>query len=242
MKRKILKTFIFTLSVLILIACSYFGKCYSNAKTLMEEEPIRDKVEMYTSKEEYIAYEDINPYFVQAVVATEDKRFFTRKGFDWIALSRAIIVNVVSGELKEGGSTISQQIAKNLYFQGKKRGIQEKVEEVFIMLKLEKEYSKEDLFALYASMNYYGDGYYGLSEAALGYYKENQSSLTLAKAAMLAGIPNAPSLLQLSTGYDAAKARQEKVLYRMLEEGYITQNEYLIALIEDVHGIQKNKE
>lgn len=235
MKRKIVKTCIFLLSVLILIGVCYFGDCYNKAQALMKEEPISEKVEVYTSKDNYVAYEDINTYFVDAVVATEDKRFFTRKGFDWIALSRAIIVNVVSGELREGGSTISQQIAKNLYFQGKKRGIQEKIEEVFIMLKLEEEYSKEDLFALYASMNYYGDGYYGLSEAALGYYQEDQSDLPLSKAAMLAGIPNAPSLLQLSTGYDAAKARQEKVLYRMLEEGYITQKEYLIALIEDVN-------
>lgn len=235
MKRKIVKTCIFLLSILILIGVCYFGDCYNKAQTLIKEEPISEKVEVYTSKDNYVAYEDINTYFVDAVVATEDKRFFTRKGFDWIALSRAIVVNVVSGELREGGSTISQQIAKNLYFQGKKRGIQEKIEEVFIMLKLEEEYSKEDLFALYASMNYYGDGYYGLSEASLGYYREDQSRLTLAKAAMLAGIPNAPSLLQLSTGYDAAKARQEKVLYRMLEEGYITQKEYLIALIEDVN-------
>ncbi len=234
MKRKILNILLLLLSVLILITGFYFGDCYNDAKALMKSEPINEKVESYTEKKEYVSYDDINSYFVNAVVATEDKRFFTRKGFDWIALSRAIIVNVVSGELREGGSTISQQIAKNLYFQGTRRGIKEKVEEVFIMLELEKDYSKEDLFALYASMNYYGDGYNGLSEASYGYYEIDQKELTLAEAAMLAGIPNAPSILQLSTGYDLAKERQEKVLYRMLEEKYITQEEYLEALVEDV--------
>lgn len=235
MKKKILNILLLLLGVLILITGCYFGDCYNDAKDLMTNEPISEKVESYTNKAEYIVYDDINTYFVNAVVATEDKRFFSRKGFDWIALSRAIIVNVVSGELREGGSTISQQIAKNLYFQGTRRGIKEKIEEVFIMLELEKDYSKEDLFALYASMNYYGDGYYGLSEASLGYYEIDQKELTLAEAAMLAGIPNAPSLYQLSTGYDLAKERQEKVLYRMLEEKYIRQDEYLSAKAEDVN-------
>lgn len=235
MKKKILNILLLLLGVLILITGCYFGDCYNDAKDLMKNDPINEKVEIYTNKDEYVQYDDINTYFVNAVVATEDKRFFSRKGFDWIALSRAIIVNVVSGELREGGSTISQQIAKNLYFQGTRRGIKEKIEEVFIMLELEKDYSKEDLFALYASMNYYGDGYYGLSEASLGYYEIDQKELTLAEAAMLAGIPNAPSLYQLSTGYDLAKERQEKVLYRMLEEKYITQDEYLSAKAEDVN-------
>lgn len=235
MKKKILNILLLLLGVLILITGCYFGDCYNDAKNLMTNEPISEKVESYTNKAEYIVYDDINTYFVNAVVATEDKRFFSRKGFDWIALSRAIIVNVVSGELREGGSTISQQIAKNLYFQGTRRGIKEKIEEVFIMLELERDYSKEDLFALYASMNYYGDGYYGLSEASLGYYEIDQKELTLAEAAMLAGIPNAPSLYQLSKGYDLAKERQEKVLYRMLEEKYITQDEYLSAKAEDVN-------
>ncbi len=234
MKRKILNILLLLLGIFVLITGCYFGDCYNDAKELMENNPLSEKVEIYTSKDAYVQYKDINSYFVNAVVATEDKRFFTRKGFDWIALSRAIIVNVVSGELREGGSTLSQQIAKNLYFQGVKRGIKEKVEEVFIMLELEKDYSKEDLFALYASMNYYGDGFYGLSSASQGYYEIDQSELSLAEAAMLAGIPNAPSLYQLSTGYDLAKERQEKVLYRMLEEKYITQEEYLTALVEDV--------
>lgn len=235
MKKKILNILLLLLSVLILVTGCYFGDCYNDAKDLMKNDPINEKVEIYTNKDEYVQYDDINTYFVNAVVATEDKRFFSRKGFDWIALSRAIIVNVVSRKLREGGSTISQQIAKNLYFQGTRRGIKEKIEEVFIMLELEKDYSKEDLFALYASMNYYGDGFYGLSEASLGYYEIDQKELTLAEAAMLAGIPNAPSLYQLSTGYDLAKERQEKVLYRMLEEKYITQDEYLSAKAEDVN-------
>jgi monofunctional glycosyltransferase len=239
MKRKILRTLLITLLVLLFIPLSYVYGCYEDAQTLMKETPIKEKVESYTSEESYVSYEDINEYFVNAVVATEDKRFFTRKGFDWIALIRAVVANTVSGERREGGSTLSQQIAKNLYFVGTTRGIHEKVEEVFIMLELEESYSKKDLFALYANMNYYGDGYYGINEASYGYYEEDVLNLSLAKCAILAGIPNAPSLLQLSSGYDRAKQRQEKVLSRMLDEKYITLNEYQEAIIEDVHPVEK---
>ena len=237
--KKITKDLLITLTVLILIPTLYANNCFIEAQKLMNLEPISKKVDEYTEKAEYIPFDEINKDFVNAVVATEDKRFFTRKGFDWIALARAVIVNVVSGQKREGGSTLSQQIAKNLYFQSSSRGIKEKIEEVAIMLQLEDAYSKEELFALYACMNYYGDGYWGLNSAAKGYYNLDQKELSLAKCAMLAGIPNAPGLMQLSTGYDLAKKRQEKVLNRMLDEQYISEEEYKQALTEEVDAYNK---
>ena len=102
---------------------------------------------------------------------------------------------------------------------------------------LEEKYTDEELFALYANMNYYGDGYYGLKNAAEGYYGLSASDLSLAKAAMLAGLPNAPSAYQLSTGYEYAKKRQKKVLQCMLKNEYISEQEYNEALNEDVRPI-----
>ena len=105
--------------------------------------------------------------------------------------------NLKAGELIEGGSTICEQIAKNLYLGGYVDGLEEKTAEIFLMKDLEKAFSKEELFALYANMNYYGDGYWGIRAACAGYYDLGPGELSVAKAAMLAGIPNAPSLYQL---------------------------------------------
>ena len=107
-----------------------------------------------------------------------------------------------------------------------------------IMYDLEEKYSKEELFALYANMNYYGDGYWGLKNAARGYYKAQANDLSLAKAAILAGIPNAPSAYQLSTGYELAKNRQEKVLTTMVNNNIISEEEKAEALLEDVTPVK----
>ena len=171
----------------------------------------------------------------------EDKRFFTRKGYDYVALFRAIYHNLKARDVIEGGSTICEQIAKNLYLEGYVEGLEEKMAEIFIMKDLEDAYSKEELFALYANMNYYGDGYWGISEAARGYYGLDCSDMSLAKAAILAGIPNAPAIYQLSSGYEDAKGRQAWVLKTMVNNGYISEEEMDEALKEDVHPIMKTQ-
>lgn len=223
------------LSILIGLAV-IFGYAILQGKKEYEVQ-IRNKslsevIQEHTSKEDYVLYEDISQNYVNALVAVEDQRFFTRSGFDWIAFIRATINNTIAGEHIEGGSTISQQIGKNLYYVGKYRGYKEKIAEVFMMLDLEKQYSKEELLALYANIVYYGDGYYGIKAASEGYLHTEPSQLTIAQAALLAGLPNAPSAYQLSTAYDLAINRQQKVLSRMLEEKYITEEEYKDALNE----------
>ena len=110
-----------------------------------------------------------------------------------------------------------------------------------MMKALEQKYSKEELFALYANMNYYGDGYWGIGEAAGGYYESNAKDLTLGQATILAGIPNAPAIYQLSDGYELAKERQEWVLQTMVNNHYISDEEMKEALAEDVHPIIKQQ-
>ncbi len=232
-----------TAAVLLLLVLAASGvllyKGYSLYRETVSKVPIEEAAEVYLEMDGYLSYEEIDEDFVNAVIAVEDKRFFERHGYDWIALIRAVINNFRYKSAVEGGSTISQQIAKNLYYQRRARGIDEKCAEIFIMHDLEDIYTKKELFALYANMNYYGDGYWGLKQAAEGYYGLSANDLSVAKAAMLAGIPNAPGAYQLSTGYDLACSRQKKVLSRMLATGYITTEEYNTALAEDVSPIEK---
>ncbi len=198
---------------------------------------IEKSVSAYTEKEGYLPYEEIDEDFVHAVVSVEDKRFFTRKGFDFIALVRALYANIRAGKFIEGGSTITQQIAKNLFLDWQITRIEEKIAEVYLSFDLENTYSKEELFALYANMNYYGDGFWGLRDAAKGYFDHSASDLTLAEAAILAGIPNAPAIYQLSTGYELAKERQSWVLSTMVRNKYISEEEMNQAENEELNII-----
>ncbi len=211
---------------------------YVRCKRELEAKPLQTAVDAYTGASGYVSFEEIDEDFVNAVIAVEDKRFFSRSGYDFIALCRALYHNFLAGDMIEGGSTITEQIAKNLYFDGYVNGLEEKVGEIFVLFALEKAYPKEELFALYANMNYYGDGYWGIRDAARGYYDEDPSDLSLAQAAILAGLPNAPSIYQLSSGYEGARKRQEWVLQTMVSNGFITEDEMKTALDEDVRPVE----
>ncbi len=224
--------------LVLLLACSLAGLIGILPSAALYHEAVRKQAPEPLAKEVLehgLSFQNIDEDFVHAVIATEDQRFFVRHGFDWLSFFRAMLHNLEAGRVVEGGSTISQQIAKNFYFQGEQRELKQKGAEVLLMYRLEFSFSKQDLFAVYADMNYYGDGCYGLEEAAWHYYRKDPSDLSAGEAAMLAGIPNAPSIYQLSDGYDAAKKRQEWVLHRMLVSGYLSQEEYEDALCEDVH-------
>ena len=219
---------------LLSVIVTLFGQGYVRYKREIQAKPMEEAVAAYTSDPDYVPFAEIDEDFVNAVIAVEDKRYFTRKGYDVIALCRALYHNFLARGMVEGGSTITEQIAKNLYMEGYVTGLEEKTAEIIIMLELEKVFSKEELFALYANMNYYGDGYWGIKDAAEGYYDADCSDLSLAQAAILAGIPNAPSIYQLSTGYEGARSRQEWVLQTMCNNGFITKEEAGKALEEDV--------
>lgn len=234
MKKRIRELLFVILTAVCAVAVVLLGKGYIRSVQVQESLPVEKAVTVYTSGKDYVSFEELDPDFVHAVVAVEDKRYFERSGPDFIALCRAIYMNFLYKRPVEGGSTIPQQIAKNLWFVGTERGLDEKIAEVFLMGKLQDRYTKEELLALYANMNYYGDGYWGIGQASRGYYSTGPDQLSVAQAAMLAGIPNAPGIYQLSTGHDLAVQRQRKVLQRMLAEGYLTEAEYQEALNEAV--------
>ena len=242
--KKILKTVILLIFLFIVgISSLLLKEGYTAYKSAISRLPVEKAVRPYMERADFVAYEDLSSYFVDAIVAVEDQRYFKRYGFDWPALARAIFNNLKAGAFIEGGSTISQQIAKNLYYQNTHRGIREKIAEVYLMNDLESKYTKKELLALYANMNYYGDGYWGIAQAAKGYFHTSPDHLSLAQAAILAGIPNAPGAYQLSTGYDRAILRMKKVLARMVKMKYITDQQAQEAVQEDLYqspvGCQK---
>ena len=239
MRKKLLSIIAVLLLLITGVSAALLRQGYRCYRQEVENLPIHQAVEAYTSKNEYVSFDDIDPDFVNAVICVEDKRFFTRRGYDVIALFRALYHNLLAKDLIEGGSTIGEQIAKNLYLDGYVEGLEEKIAEIFLMNDLEREYSKKELFALYANMNYYGDGYWGIHDACKGYYDQSPSDLSLAKAAILAGIPNAPAIYQLSDGYEKAKERQAWVLQTMVNNDYISSLEAEEAKKEDVRPIEK---
>ena len=211
---------------------AYLG--HKRCEEAIQNKSVEEVVQPYLNRSDYLTFEDLPENFVNATVAAEDKRYFTRSGMDVLALTRALIQNAIEGQFRQGGSTIPQQIAKNLYFIESDRELVTRVAEIFMIYHLEDHYSKEELLALYANMNYYGDGLYGLYRASKGYFGVEPMELSLTQCALLAGIVNAPSAYQLSNGGQYALQRRNVVLYNMLDNGYITQEEYDIAIQTDV--------
>lgn len=206
-------------SIILLVGHSYYTKA-------LKEKPLITRVDEITSQENFVKFEDMSTYYRNAVISVEDHRYYDHGPVDFIAISRAIFTNIKSGELKEGGSTITQQVAKNVVFNQEATWVR-KVAEIFAAYDLEKNYTKKEIFELYVNTAYFGDGYYGIYEASYGYYNKSPKDLTLDESSMLAGVPNAPSVYAPTVNPDLAKKRQYHVLNKMLEYGYITKDEAL---------------
>ena len=216
--------FIFLIIIILVVLSFLFLIGYAYYSKTLKEQPLISRVESYTSKENYITFNNLSKNYINAVVAVEDHRYYDHGPIDFIAIGRALYTNLRDNEFDEGGSTITQQVAKNVIFNQDKTIIR-KVGEVFAAYDLEKNYSKSELLALYVNSSYFGDGYYGIYEASMGYYNKSPKDLTLDEASMLAGIPNAPSVYAPTVNPDLAKKRQKHVLNKMVEYGYISKEE-----------------
>ena len=172
--------------------------------------------------EHHIAYPGppVPPYFAEALVATEDHRFYADPGVDPLALVRAA-ASWMSGHTDGGGSTIDQQLAKNLYTSGHS-SFPQIVEQVALAVKLNRAYSRAEILRLYAEIAYYGHGYYGLQAASCGYFGRTPAHLTVVQAAMLAGAVNAPTYDDPLVYPAQARARLVHVIDRMAAVGYLT--------------------
>lgn len=209
---------------------------YLEYQHVTKSDPLSNKMESILNHQDFVGYDLISPIFIEATIATEDARYWSRESvIDYEAVLRAMWRNLRSFKLLEGGSTLPQQIAKNFYY-GENTSLIRKVAEIFISNELLNNYTKKDLFAVYASMNYYGDGYTGLRNASWGYFNTNPYALSEGQATLLAGLPQAPSVYQLSTNFEGAKRRQKHVLTRMVAVGYIDNKDLERIYNENVYG------
>ena len=168
--------------------------------------------------------EDMSPWLPQAVIAIEDRRYHSHFGFDVIGFARAMSRNIVGGRLREGGSTITQQLAKNLFLT-RERTIDRKIQELIIALWLETQYSKTEILELYLNRVYFGAGAHGVDAAARRYFGKPATAVNLQEAAMLAGLLKAPSAYSPARNLKKARARSRLVLAAMQREGYINDND-----------------
>ncbi|EET61814.1 transglycosylase [Marvinbryantia formatexigens DSM 14469] len=228
-KRHRLRKLLGILFVILLLAAAgaaaYFGiRGYDMYRTATEQESIAERVEEIRSMEHFTYYEELADFYIDAVISAEDHRFESHPGIDVIAICRAAWTDLRTLSFKEGGSTITQQLAKNMLF-SQEKSIDRKVAEVFAALALEADYSKKEIFELYVNTLYFGSGYYGIYEAAEGYFDKLPAELTDYEAAMLAGIPNAPSVYSPDENGELAMQRTEQVLSCMVRNACITQEE-----------------
>ena len=182
-----------------ILALAFLGwQMYTQA---LEATPLDQKVKQVRAQESYTTFAELPETYVDAVIAAEDHRFYQHNGIDVIAIGRAVVNDIKAMSFVEGGSTITQQLAKNLYFTQEKR-LTRKMAEMFMAFHIEANYTKEEIFELYVNSIYFGSG-------------ANQCTL-------LAGIPNAPSVYDLNVNPDLATQRQRQVLTLMVEHQYLT--------------------
>lgn len=181
---------------------------------------LKGAVQAQLTTKNYVPLRDIPLTAQQAIIAVEDNRFYQHAGFDIEGILRATLVNVQTGQIQEGGSTITQQLVKNLFLSSE-RSFGRKIEEIILAVDMELRYSKEEILEMYLNTIYFGSGMYGIGDAADGYFGKTPAELTLAESAMLAGLPNAPSLNSPYVNFTAARQRQAIVLNAMVKRSYI---------------------
>ena len=231
-KKRFLPKLIKWLFILLIIFAIYASFVIRDGKKYYEETtkkvPLSSRITEEKNGYTYVELSGVPRYYVDAIVAVEDKRFYDHGAVDYIGILRAIKRNITNQKMLEGASTIEQQVVKNLYFINDEFTMKRKVAEIYASIDLENYYkdNKDGIIELYMNIIYFGDGYYGIKEACNGYLKKEPSEMNYMEAAMLAGIPNAPSAYAPTVNKEYCKSRTNKVLKHMLEYGCITQEEF----------------
>ena len=181
---------------------------------------------------DWIALEDISPYLINAVISVEDKNFYKHHGFDYLRIGKALITNI-QNNTRIGASTISQQYIKNMFLTFDQTWAR-KIEEAFLTVELEVHYTKDEILEGYLNTINYGEGNYGIEDASRYYFNKSSKDLTLEEAIMLAGIPKNPSNYNPVSDYDACIKRAKIVALTMVNNGYITEEEYHNLFQEEI--------
>lgn len=223
--RKIfLRILVVSLCILFAVCVFFSVKGYQMYNEEVTEKTISERVEEIRGRENFTSYSELPQFYIEATISVEDHRFREHFGIDLIAIGRAVWTDLKERSFVQGGSTITQQLAKNMFFTQEKK-LERKVAEVFSALELEANYTKEEIFELYVNTSYFGNGYYGVGEAATGYFGKVPSELSEYECAMLAGIPNAPSAYSPDGDNQLTVWRTEIVLDSMVRNKIITQDD-----------------
>ncbi len=220
LRQSLLTVLLVVLLTLLAAGGWYLYQGHQLYKSVTYAMPVSTLYDTIRTHAHYAAYSELPQTYINAVISTEDEHFLTHKGIDPGAILRALAADIRSRSLAEGGSTLTQQLAKNALFTQEKR-LTRKAAEAFAAVDIEKTYSKQQIFEMYANTIYFGNGRYGIEEAAEGYFGKAASQLTDAEAVVLAGLPNAPSAYASSP--ERARKRTQTVLKRMVKCRVLTQ-------------------
>ena len=220
------------MAAVILAGCGIGWQGWKQYETAVALLPIEEAAEDIRTQAQFTPIESLPTAFCQAVVAVEDRRFYRHNGFDPIGTLRALVTDFKARKMVEGGSTLTQQLAKNIYFP-QDNTPQRKFAEIFMALDLERHFNKEEILELYCNGIYYGSGYYTVYDAAVGYFGKAPLEMNLDECTLLAGIPNAPSVYSPDVNPELARQRQAQVIDAMVSCGYLRQAE-AIALQDEI--------
>ncbi len=223
--KKIIKKILLTILIVIILVLAIYVKIGHNMyKEAISKKSIETMVAEIKAKENYTTIDKLPQDYLNAVIAVEDRRFYLHRGIDIISIGRAIVTDIASFKLKEGGSTITQQLAKNTYFTQSKN-FSRKVAEIYVALDYEEKYSKPEILELYLNYSYFGGGNYCVGDATKYYFNKTPDQMDLYESTLLAGIPNAPSVYDPKKNPDLAWQRQKQVLRKMIRANYLTQEQ-----------------
>lgn len=225
------------LAVFLGVTVGYIVLSLSSMDEIKKLETFRNKIptkvydvhgklfaEFFYQKREVVPFDKIPHNLINALVAIEDNNFYQHSGLDIWGMFRALVVDIFAGELKQGGSTITQQLAKRLFTESEKT-IQRKLRELWYAIQIEKKYSKNEILELYFNEIYFGHGAYGIESASQIYFQKSAKNINLGECAMLAALPTAPAYFSPIAFPNRARHRQRTVLLRMVDLGYITRQE-----------------
>lgn len=229
----------------------YFSKDLPSIASLREYQPsLVTKIygddrqlvgQFYIERRVLVPLKEMPPDLLHAIIAVEDSRFYEHKGVDPLGILRALLTNIENFRLRQGASTITQQLARSLFLSSEK-SFKRKVKEALLAWKMEKVLSKDEILELYLNQIYFGHGSYGVQSAARTYFGKNVEQLNLAEVAYLAGVPRAPTEYSPYNNPERAKQRQGVVLRRMVEEGFITEDQFRKVYRQDLYFQKIEKE
>lgn len=222
--KRIKKLFLILCLLMLIVLTSFLGVGYVNYVKAINKTSLETKINNIRNEKTYVPYDEINEKLFEATVSIEDHRFFKHNGVDYRSMARALVDNIFAKGIVGGGSTITQQLAKNMYFTYQPSYIR-KVSEIFVAYDLEKKLSKKEILELYVNVINYGDNHIGIKEASEGYFKKAPKDLTLQEVTILAGLPQSPANYQLSNHKAEAYARQKQVLKAMLRDEKISKEQ-----------------